>query len=120
MDESAMEIATGTIDDAEQFVVYRDLRVPGTTETYRQALGGFLKGNPFEAARGRIAVDMGAGIVEMEERDLVKTTGVVDDENEYTCWVECRLPGSDQVVHRSADVKLKKIAPMGSSVGGFG
>lgn len=45
-------------------------------------------------------------ITEMDEALLVKTEGVVDDDNELTRWVEYRL--SDRVVHRSVHVHLKK------------
>lgn len=45
---------------------------------------------------------------EMDEADLVKTEGNFEDDNELTSWVEYRLPGSDEIVHRSAHVHLKK------------
>lgn len=50
---------------------------------------------------------------DMEESLLEKKTGSVDNENEYTTWVEYWLDG--ELVHRSAHVQLKK-AP--SFVGG--
>ena len=108
MDESAMVTTQGVIDDAKAFMVYRDFRVPESTETYRRILGGFEKRNPFEAPRGIIGVDLGDGEIQaMDEAALEKTIGHVDDAREFTCWVECRLPGTSRIVHRSADVKLK-------------
>ena len=43
---------------------------------------------------------------EMDDSLLEKKEGVVDDENEYTTWVEYWL--NDELVHRSAHVTLKK------------
>ncbi len=46
----------------------------------------------------------------MDEADLVKTTGVIDDEKERTTWVEYRLksdPDAERPVHRSVDMHLK-------------
>lgn len=44
----------------------------------------------------------------MDEDLLEKKTGVVDNDNEYTTWVEYRLKGNDVVVHRSAHITMKK------------
>jgi hypothetical protein len=44
---------------------------------------------------------------EMEESLLEKREGVVDNANEFTTWIEYRLPGSDEIIHRSAHVTLK-------------
>jgi hypothetical protein len=44
---------------------------------------------------------------EMDEALLEKKEGVVDNENEYTTWVEYWLDG--ELVHRSAHVTLKKM-----------
>lgn len=44
---------------------------------------------------------------EIEESKLVKTVGSLDNEFEYTTWVEYRQPGSDEIVHRSVHVTLK-------------
>jgi len=43
---------------------------------------------------------------EMDEADLVKAIGVVENENEHTEWVEYRCDGV--LVHRSAHITLKK------------
>ena len=43
---------------------------------------------------------------DMDDSLLVKKEGTVDDENEYTTWVEYYL--NDELVHRSAHVTLKK------------
>jgi hypothetical protein len=42
----------------------------------------------------------------MDESLLVKKEGSLDDENEFTTWVEYYL--GDELVHRSAHVRLKK------------
>lgn len=55
----------------------------------------------------------------MEESSLEKRTGVVDDDNEHTEWVEYWLDG--ELVHRSAHVTLKKMPVFAdSSIGIFG
>lgn len=46
---------------------------------------------------------------DMDEAELVKTTGFVDNEIEYTTWVEYRKPGSDEIVHRSVHMTLKEM-----------
>lgn len=43
----------------------------------------------------------------MDEALFVKTEGVLDNDNEYTTFVEYR-DGTGQIVHRSVDIKLKK------------
>jgi hypothetical protein len=42
----------------------------------------------------------------MDESLLEKKEGSIDNENEYTTWVEYWL--NDELVHRSAHVTLKK------------
>ena len=44
---------------------------------------------------------------EMDDSLLDKKEGNVDNENEYTTWVEYWLDG--ELVHRSAHVTLKKM-----------
>jgi len=44
---------------------------------------------------------------EMDEALLEKREGTVDNENEYTTWVEYWL--GEELVHRSAHVTLKKV-----------
>lgn len=44
---------------------------------------------------------------EMDDSLLEKREGVVDNENEYTTWIEYWL--QDELVHRSVHVTLKKI-----------
>lgn len=49
------------------------------------------------------------GVLRMEdEANLVRTDGVVDNDHEYTTWVEYRFPNSDVIVHRSAHVTIKQ------------
>ena len=42
----------------------------------------------------------------IDESLLVRTEGVIDDDNEYTTWTEWRLDG--KIVKRGAHVRLKK------------
>lgn len=45
----------------------------------------------------------------VDEAELLKTEGVDrDDDNERTTFVEYRFPWSEEVVHRSVHVTLKK------------
>lgn len=44
---------------------------------------------------------------DMDDSLLEKREGVVDNEDEYTTWVEYWLEG--ELVHRSAHVTLKKM-----------
>ena len=44
---------------------------------------------------------------EMDESLLEKKEGFVDNEDEYTTWVEYWLEG--EIVHRSVHVQLKKM-----------
>jgi len=46
-----------------------------------------------------------------------KREGVVNNDTEYTQWVEYWLEG--ELVHRSAHVRLKKPVVLGTKVGGF-
>ena len=50
---------------------------------------------------------------EMDESLLEKKTGFVDNDNEYTTWVEYWLDG--ELVHRSVHVHLKKALVMGAT-----
>ena len=52
----------------------------------------------------------GEPITRMDDSLLVRTDGVVDNDNEYTTWVEYRLDG--KIVHRSAHVTVKKMPAM--------
>ena len=57
---------------------------------------------------------------ELDETLLEKLEGFVDNADEYTTWVEYRLIGSDEIVHRSVHVSLKKAAVfLDSEVSGF-
>jgi hypothetical protein len=49
---------------------------------------------------------------------LVKSIGQIDNDNEFSCWVEYRAVGEDEIIHRSADVKLKKLAASAQSQAG--
>ena len=54
---------------------------------------------------------------EMDDSLLEKREGSVDNDNEYTTWVEYWL--DSELVHRSAHVTLKKALPIGGEVGTF-
>tara|TARA_R110000868_G_scaffold356416_1_gene617922 strand:+ start:114 stop:308 length:195 start_codon:yes stop_codon:yes gene_type:complete len=54
---------------------------------------------------------------EMDETLLEKREGNVDNDNEYTTWVEYWLDG--ELVHRSAHVQLKKSVVLSGSTASF-
>ena len=54
---------------------------------------------------------------EMDDSLLEKREGSVDNDNETTTWVEYWL--GEELVHRSAHVRLKKPATLTSSVASF-
>jgi len=54
---------------------------------------------------------------EMDDSLLEKREGTVDNDNETTTWVEYWL--DEELVHRSAHVRLKKTATLTSSVASF-
>jgi hypothetical protein len=54
---------------------------------------------------------------EMDDSLLEKREGNVDNENETTTWVEYWL--DEELVHRSAHVRLKKTVTLTSSVASF-
>ena len=60
-----------------------------------------------------------APITEMDESLLLRSEGVVNDDNEYTTWVEYHVPGNPRAVHRSVHVRLKKGVFGESAVGSF-
>jgi hypothetical protein len=54
---------------------------------------------------------------EMDDSLLEKREGNVDNDNETTTWVEYWL--DEELVHRSAHVRLKKTVTLTSSVASF-
>lgn len=88
---------------------------------YQHTAARIEKVNPFAADRGVIDIDLcdGVGIQQRHESTLIKTLGSVDNENEFTAWVECRLPGTDQIVHRSQTTCLKRLPTMVGAQGTF-
>ena len=54
---------------------------------------------------------------EMDESLLEKKEGFVDNEDEYTTWVEYWLDG--ELVHRSVHVQLKKSVVLSGSTASF-
>ena len=55
---------------------------------------------------------------DMDTSLLEKREGSVDNENEYTTWIEYWLEG--ELVHRSVHVTLKKSPSIASAVASFG
>jgi hypothetical protein len=55
---------------------------------------------------------------EMDEALLEKREGNVDNDNEYTTWVEYWLDG--ELVHRSVHVQLKKSVGLTVEAASFG
>ena len=53
----------------------------------------------------------------MDESLLEKKEGFVDNENEYTTWIEYWHEG--ELVHRSVHVQLKKALVMGAETASF-
>lgn len=53
----------------------------------------------------------------LDDSELEKREGVIDNENEYSKWVEYWQHGV--LVHRSADVQLKPLAAAKSEIGEF-
>lgn len=56
----------------------------------------------------------------MKLADLDATFGSLDNENEYSWWIEYRLKGADKIVSRQAHTTLKRSpAEAQSEAGGF-
>ena len=54
---------------------------------------------------------------DIDESLLEKKTGIVDNDNEYTEWVEYWLDG--ELIHRSVHVTFKKNLFVNTEIGGF-
>jgi len=54
----------------------------------------------------------------MPEEQLEKREGVIDNDNEFTTWVEYWHEG--ELVHRSAHVTLKTSPPLFAKAASFG
>lgn len=54
---------------------------------------------------------------EMDDSLLIKKEGTFEDDNENTIWIEYYL--DNQLVHRSAHVRLKRPMVSLTEVGGF-
>lgn len=79
----------------------------------------FDKVNPFvDPENGRVNVDFGdeRGIFEMDVAELDKRDIVIDNATEYTWVREYRLKGTDKIVHRSPNIKLKQATVTGQAV----
>lgn len=56
---------------------------------------------------------------DMDEALLDRKSGVVETDQERTEWVEYRLKGHDEIIHRSVHVHLKQNVFAGTEIGGF-
>lgn len=70
----------------------------------------------------RITVQLEADgpITYMDDADLIKSTGGIDNDIERTNWVEYRLKSDPdgRIVHRSVDMVLKQPAVFADGVAG--
>lgn len=60
-------------------------------------------------------------ITQLDEELLIKKEGVVDNDIEFTTWVEYRLasdPAAERAIHRSAHVTLKKPVTFAEGIAG--
>lgn len=114
-----LEKVVETLDEPTRFAHRITYRHAGEVVAVYE-LPMFPKVNPFEAdaAGGVVLTDHqdGRPMFEMAVSELEKKTGVIDDDNEFTCWVEYRPLGTDKIVHRSVDVKLKRATVTGEAV----
>jgi hypothetical protein len=65
-----------------------------------------------------VQLEVDGPVTQLDESDLIKSTGGIDNDVERTTWIEYRLksdPDAKRAVHRSVDMYLK--TPM---VWGFG
>lgn len=54
-----------------------------------------------------------------DDSALIKTEGQINNDNEYTRWVEYRETPDGEIVHRSVHVHLKTGLLLESGIGGF-
>lgn len=55
-----------------------------------------------------------------DESTLHKTEGAVDNENEYTTWVEYREREGGEIIHRSVHVTLKRAVECFPAIASLG
>lgn len=104
LDENALECEAVPFDGPAYYAYERRYRVRGEAEVIaRYHDVKWTKVNEFEQTP--LFVNTPHGQVPAEA--LSKSTGVTDNAGEYSCWVEYRPVGSDEIVHRSATTKLK-------------
>jgi hypothetical protein len=59
----------------------------------------------------KVQLEVDGPITELDEGDLIRSDGGIDNEVERTTWIEYRLksdPAAERAVHRSVDMYLKK------------
>ncbi len=103
-EESELVCEAVPFDGPRYYAIERRYRVPGQDQVIaRYHSIQWEKKNDFldtpavvTTSRGDVSSDL-----------LVKSTGVDEDDSEYTCWVEYRFIGEDEIVQRSAHVRSK-------------
>lgn len=61
-----------------------------------------------------IDVAIAGQMQQMDEADLLKLEGGFENDAEIVKWTQYHLPASGELVHRSADVRLKLVAAEGA------
>ena len=56
----------------------------------------------------------------MDEATLDCKRGTVEDEDRRVDWVEYRMPGEDQIIHRSVHVQVKRMPAWNAAQGEAG
>ena len=120
VEETLLDKFVYPVDDAKHWGSVVEYCFKDDGSSAAKFLSGFAKVNPFEA-------DPPGGVIDIEEdgqRAVASVTAfeknlvVVDNDHEFSCAVEYRRPGSTVIVHRSADVKLKRPTAEGVSAMG--
>lgn len=122
IEEELLDKLTGTVDDDKSFrfsVEYRPKGEDVVIARFEKVL--FNKVNPFAfiPSVGPVNVDLqdGQGIIQMDSSELDREFVLEkDNDHEYTWAMLYRLKGTDKVVHRSVDVKLKKASLTGEAI----
>jgi hypothetical protein len=110
IDESLLTRVAGETDDHQSFRIWVEHRMADTGKVVRRAEAVLIaKVNPFYAypqvgPDGMVTTLLGPKPV----GELERTIGSLDRPNEFTCFIEYRLPGQDDFIHRSVDIKKKR------------
>jgi len=108
MEEKDLVCETVAFDGPDYYAFERQYRVAGQGEVVaRYHDVKWQKKNDFLESPAVVLTSRG----EMSLEKLEKKTGVNDDAREYSCWVEYRPVGEEEIVHRSAHTRLKVVPP---------